>query len=256
MEIPKLAVLKVGSSLLVDQKTFHSRISWLQSLAEDVRWLCEIDTKVIIVTSGAIATARGVLGLDGVLDIATKQALAAVGQVYVMENYKTVFKELGMHVAQILLDKDDTISINRRQNVCNTINRLLEMGIVPVVNENDSLAVDEIKIGDNDTLSALVAGITNADTLVLLSDIDGLFDSNPKLNPNARFIESVAHITPEIERMASGSDSAVGTGGMLTKIAAAKIAKNYKIQTIITNGTPLNPIRGLFNNLTRKKRFF
>ena len=166
-----------------------------------------------------------------------KQAIAAVGQCELMSIYDRIFSEYGTIVAQILLTKDVLTDKERHENIVNTFNTLLEKGIVPIVNENDSISIDEIKFGDNDTLSALVSTLVDADTLIILSDIDGLYNKNPREFSDAVIINRVEEITEEIESMASGAGSSKGTGGMITKISAAKMATKIGCDVIITNGS-------------------
>lgn len=246
----KLVVIKVGSSLVVDVDGFRMRHEWLATLASDVKDLIDNGVKVAIVTSGAIASVRSIFHINND-DIKMKQAMASIGQVKLANAYKDAFEGLGVNVGQILIDKDDLDQEHRRQNFMNTVGSLFTLNAVPVINENDTLAVDEIKFGDNDTLAAYVACSLNADCLVLLSDIDGLYTANPKIYAEAELINIVEGVTAEIEGFASGSISGVGTGGMSTKIKAAKICQNAGITTVLTIGCDKNPIRKLLGNEQR-----
>jgi glutamate 5-kinase len=242
----KRIVIKVGSSLLVENGQIKAR--WLESLAADVLELKKHGKEVLIVSSGAIALGKAKLGhKNKILKLEEKQASAAIGQIFLMSNYQSCFSKLGINVAQILLTDDDSANRNRYLNARNTFNALLANNIVPIVNENDTITTNEIKIGDNDRLAARIAQIITADLLILLSDIDGLYSDNPKINPDAKFIELVKNIDDKIEEMASGSISEVGTGGMITKIKAAKMAFNLGCTSIIANGLTLNPIQKIIN---------
>ena len=185
--------------------------------------------------------ARGVYKLK----LEEKQAAAAIGQITLMANYQTCFDKLGLSVAQILITGDDSADRNRYLNTRNTLRTLLANNIIPIVNENDTIAVEEIKIGDNDRLAARIAQIAVADLLILLSDIDGLYDKNPKIHKDAKFISLVENIDEKIEAMAGGAGSDVGTGGMITKIKAAKMAFNLGCNCIIASGLNKNPIAGI-----------
>jgi glutamate 5-kinase len=248
-------VIKIGSSNIVRQQengAFDIANDWLKSLAEDVDRLLKMGKQVIIVSSGAIATAKLEYSFDENYSLVQKQALSSVGQYKLMGIYDKIFAKFGIKVGQILVNKDDAKYKDRRQNIKNTTESLWQsFKAIPIINENDAVNFNEIKIGDNDTLSAIVASITDADLLVLLSDIDGLYTSNPKNDPNASFLHHVEKLTKDIERMASPPTSKVGTGGMVTKIKAAKIALKTKLangkscKMIIKSGLSLNP---LFNN--------
>lgn len=230
----KRVVVKVGSSLLVQNDNL--RQNWLISLMQDVSNLLENNIEVVIVSSGAIALGRAVLGIDKVDSLPQKQALSALGQIELMAEYRDAARRCEFDVAQILLTADDSLERQRYDNLQNTFNCLLKSGIVPIVNENDSVAVDEIKIGDNDRLAARVAQIISADMLILFSDIEGLYDKNPKIYEDANFIEEVPKITKEIEEMAGGASSNMGTGGMITKIVAAKMALLSGCEVAVSSG--------------------
>ncbi len=242
----KRIVIKVGSSLLVEGG--KARAVWLKSLAEDILQLQEQGKEVIIVSSGAIALGKAKLKTKSAkLKLEEKQAAAAIGQIALMSHYQNCFAKLGVNVAQILITGDDAADRNRYLNSRNTINTLLKNNIVPIVNENDTIAVEEIKIGDNDRLAARIAQIAMADLLILLSDIDGLYDKNPKTNKDAKFISLVENIDKEIEEMAGGAGSDVGTGGMITKIKTAKMAFNLGCDCVIASGLKAHPIRQIID---------
>jgi glutamate 5-kinase len=228
-------VVKVGSGVISGRDGVDLGI--LNAISADICQLIRDGYEVLLVTSGAVATGKRDLGIVGrPQTVPLKQAAAAIGQSRLMRFYKDAFHTQGRQVAQILLTRDDLANRRRFLNARNTLMTLLDFGVTPIINENDSVAVDEICFGDNDNLSALVTSLAEADLLVILSDVDGLFDSNPKLNPDARLIPLVERITPEIERMAGGVGSEVGTGGMATKVEAAKRATLYGVGTVVVNG--------------------
>jgi glutamate 5-kinase len=236
-------VIKVGSALLVDTAGLLNR-QWLESLAADVAALRGRGQEVLLVSSGAIALGRQHLGLaPGRLRLDEKQAAAAVGQIRLAHAWKDVLEMHRLGVAQILLTIGDTEERRRYLNARNTLETLLKLGAIPVVNENDTVATAEIRYGDNDRLAARVAQMVSADCLVLLSDVDGLYSADPTRDASARFIPEIRSITPEIERMAGGSASAVGSGGMATKIAAAKIAIAAGCHMCVALGRELHPVR-------------
>lgn len=229
-------VVKVGTSTLA-HKTGHLNIRRVEELCKVLSDLKNSGEEVILVSSGAIGMGVGKLSLkERPSDIPTKQAAAAVGQCELMYTYDKLFSEYNHTVAQLLMTGADFASEERHNNFSNTMMRLLELGVLPVINENDTVATDEIKVGDNDTLSALVAVSINADLLVLLSDIDGLFSADPRKNPDARLISEVREITDEIMALAGDNGSALGTGGMKTKIHAAEICTDNGCDMIIANG--------------------
>jgi len=218
-------VVKVGSALLVEPATGEVNRAWLETLAADIARLRARGCEVLVVSSGAIALGRRAVGLPvGRLKLEESQAAAAVGQIRLAHAWKEVLETHGLQVAQILLTLGDTEERRRYLNARSTLRTLLKLGAVPVINENDTVATAEIRYGDNDRLAARVAQMISADCLILLSDVDGLYTADPRLRPDARFIPEIRSITPEIEKMAGRSVSDVGSGGMATKIAAAKIA--------------------------------
>jgi glutamate 5-kinase len=242
----KRVVVKVGSSLLIDSAAGTLKRDWLESLAGDVAELKRERKEVIIVSSGAIALGRRALKLkSGALRLEESQAAAAVGQVRLAQAYVDAFRVHDIAVAQILLTLEDTEVRRRYLNARETLTTLLGLGAVPVINENDTVATAEIRYGDNDRLAARVASMMEADMLVLLSDIDGLYTANPQRDSDARHIPEVRAITPEIERMAEGPVSGFSKGGMESKIAAAKIATSAGAAVIIANGHVLHPLRAI-----------
>ena len=242
----KRIVVKVGSSLLVDSAAAGVKREWLASLAADISELRGGNRDVIVVSSGAIALGRRALSLrDGALRLDESQAAAAVGQVRLAQVYVDAFHVHDIAVAQILLTLEDTEVRRRYLNARETLSRLLSLGAVPVINENDTIATAEIRYGDNDRLAARVASMIEADMLVLLSDIDGLYTANPQRDSSARHIAEVRAITPEIEAMAEGPVSGTSKGGMESKIAACKIATAAGVGVIIASGHTFHPLRAL-----------
>jgi glutamate 5-kinase len=238
--------VKVGSTLLVDGDKGRLNRSWLESVAEDVALYRKRGQEVILVSSGAIALGRRHLKLGpGKLKLEESQAAAAVGQIRLAHAYKELLEAHEITVAQILLTLSDTEQRRRYLNARGTLNTLLSLGAVPVINENDTVATAEIRYGDNDRLAARVAQMAGADCLVLLSDIDGLYTADPNEDPDAQFIARVLEITPAIEAMAAGTGSDMGSGGMQTKIAAAKIAVSAGCHLCISKGGIQNPLRGI-----------
>ena len=229
-------VIKVGTSTLA-HATGRLNIRRTQDLCRVLSDLKNAGHEVILVSSGAIGMGVGKLGLtEKPTDIPTKQAAAAVGQCELMYTYDRLFTEYNHTVAQILLTGADFLAEDRHENFNNTLSRLLELGVLPIINENDTIATEEIKVGDNDTLSALVAVSAQADLLVILSDVNGLYDADPHKDSNAKLIERV-HGTPEwLENLAGDVGSLLGTGGMRTKLNAAKICVNKQVDMVIANG--------------------
>jgi len=239
-------VIKVGSALLVQSGTGLLNDAWLQTLASDVATLRHRGQDVILVSSGAIALGRQPLGLPaGKLKLQEKQAAAAVGQIRLAHAWKEVLERHLVKVAQVLLTLGDTEERRRYLNARNTLETLLRLNAVPVINENDTVATTEIRYGDNDRLAARVAQMVSADCLILLSDVDGLYTADPVRDPHARHIPDIHTITPEIEQMAGGSSSLVGTGGMATKIVAAKIAVAAGCHMGVVLGREMHPLRRL-----------
>ena len=229
-------VIKVGTSTLA-HATGRLNIRLTGELCRVISDLKNAGNEVILVSSGAIGMGVGKLALkEKPTDIPTKQAAAAVGQCELMYTYDRLFTEYNHTVAQILLTGSDFSADDRHENFNNTLNRLLQLGALPVINENDTIATEEIKVGDNDTLSALVAASVKADLLVILSDVDGLHSADPHKDENATLIKEVAAITEETLALAGGAGSALGTGGMKTKLKAACICAESGCETVIANG--------------------
>ena len=237
-------VVKVGSALLVDAATGRLNRAWLEALAGDLLRLRERGQEVILVSSGAIALGRRQLGLPrGALRLEESQAAAAVGQIRLAHAYKEVFDAHGVTVAQVLLTLEDSERRRRYLNARATLSGLLALGALPVINENDTVATSEIRYGDNDRLAARVAQMTSADCVVLLSDVDGLYTADPNRDPAAQLIERVPRVTPQIEAAAGTARSDFGTGGMATKVAAAKIAVSAGAHLCIAAGAHRHPVR-------------
>jgi glutamate 5-kinase len=237
-------IVKVGSALLVDPASGRLNRSWLDALVEDVARLRRRKQEILLVSSGAIALGRRHLKLPaGKLRLEESQAAAAVGQIRLAHAWKEALEDRGLTVAQVLLTLDDTETRRRYLNARSTLNTLLRLEAIPVINENDTVATAEIRYGDNDRLAARVAQTISADCVVLLSDTDGLYTSDPAKDPNAQFVSKVHQVTPEIEAMAGGSLTEVGTGGMATKLAAARIALNAGCALCIASGRVNHPLR-------------
>ena len=242
-------VIKLGTSTLA-HSTGRINLRRMNNLVRIISDIHNSGKEVIIVSSGAIGLGMGKLGLkERPTDTQTKQACAAVGQCELMYMYDNLFDEYGITVAQILLTKA-TIENERKKNVENTFKKLLEANVIPIVNENDTVAIDELEleIGENDSLSAIVAGLAKADLLIILSDIDGLYSSDPHKSDNARLIPVVTEISSYIENIAGGSGSNLGTGGMTTKINAGKIATESGIDMVIMNGANPEKLYDLFED--------
>ncbi|MBT0956768.1 glutamate 5-kinase [Alphaproteobacteria bacterium KMM 3653] len=241
-------VVKIGSALLVDRETGDLRSGWLTALAEDVAMLRAAGSDVILVSSGSIALGRGVLGLGlGDLALEQSQAAAAVGQIRLARAYENVLERHGITAAQVLLTLEDSTDRRRYLNTRSTLEMLLSLGTVPIVNENDTIATDEIRFGDNDRLAAQVAVTVGADRLVLLSDVDGLYTANPAEDPTAIHLPEVGEITPQIEGMAGDAGSGLSKGGMKTKVMAAKTACAAGCAMAITLGSVHRPLSALQN---------
>lgn len=242
MSIEKRVVIKIGSSSLTSRHGEISKIK-LEKLANEIARLKDDGHEVVLVSSGAVAAGYRKLGcLNRPDSLPEKQAAASIGQGLLIESYSHLFLSHGYVASQILILRSDFLDESRYQNVHNTLNVLLERGIIPIVNENDTLSTERLNFGDNDTLAAKVAGLVDADQLVILSDIDGLYDKNPTIHEDATLIEHVSEITDEIENAAGGSGSAVGTGGMKSKIEAVKIAMASGISTFLGNANKENII--------------
>ena len=237
-------VVKIGSALLVDDEHGTVHRHWLETLAEDLAVCRGRGQELVVVSSGAIALGRRPLGLsDGDLRLEEKQAAAATGMVRLAHAYQEILEKHGMTVAQVLLTLDDSENRRRYINARNTLEALLRAGAVPLINENDTVATDEIRFGDNDRLAARVAAMIGADTLVLLSNVDGLYTADPLTNKDARLIPEVRDITPEIEALAGPVATGYGSGGMVTKLAAAKAALGAGCRMVIADGSALHPLK-------------
>nr|WP_233252518.1 glutamate 5-kinase [Maritimibacter sp. 55A14] len=239
-------VVKIGSALLVDRESGALRMDWLTGLARDVAEARARGQDVVLVSSGSIALGRGVLGLGaGTLALEQSQAAAAVGQIRLARAYEEALAPHGLITAQVLVTLEDSANRRRYLNSRATIGTLLDLGTVPIVNENDTVATDEIRFGDNDRLAAQVALMCGADGLVLLSDVDGFYSGNPKEDPQARRFDLVEAITPEIEAMAGDAGSGLSKGGMKTKIMAAKTATGAGCAMAIMEGSVNRPLSAL-----------
>ncbi|MGD9637947.1 MAG: glutamate 5-kinase [Alphaproteobacteria bacterium] len=246
----KRIVIKIGSALLVNSRNGRVKKDWLDSIVEDVVSLRKDGKEVIIVSSGAVAVGRKPLGFSRTkkLHLEEKQACASAGQLKLAHDYDEAFSYYNIPTAQILLTLGDTENRRRHLNARNTIDNILKHGAVPIINENDAVATEEIRFGDNDRLAARVSQMCGADILILLSDIDGLYTKNPKIHNDAEFIPEIKEITPEIKDMAGASVTECGTGGMVTKIMAAEIATRAGCKMVIALGSNENPIEKIINN--------
>ena len=242
----KRLIVKIGSALLVDDATGDLRRAWLEAMVEDVARCRKRGQEVIIVSSGAIAVGRRHLGLAGrALKLEEKQAAAATGQIRLAHAYQEALARHGITVAQILLTPEDTEERRRHLNARSTLEQLLALKAVPVINENDTVATTEIRFGDNDRLAARVAQMISADVLVLLSDIDGLYTADPRLDATARHIPEVRELTPDIEAMGGAALSGYSSGGMVTKLAAARIAMAAGCRMVIAKGERMHPLAAI-----------
>ena len=248
-EQSKLIVIKVGSSLLVEDKLGAIKKDWFASFIDDVIDLRKKGKTVIIVSSGAINLGRKILDLkENELTLEQEQAAASVGQIELSKEYQEHFKLRGLVCSQVLITLDDFTNRRRYLNCKSTFKTLLKFGVIPIVNENDTVATDEIRYGDNDRLAAQVASICECDLLILLSDIDGLYTEPPKKSKNAKHIPFISEITDEIELMAEGPENDFSHGGMKTKIEAAKVTTSVGCNLIIADGQKRNPIGKIFKS--------
>ncbi|HTH96678.1 MAG TPA: glutamate 5-kinase [Stellaceae bacterium] len=239
-------IIKIGSALLVDPATSVLRAAWLEALAEDLAAMRARGQEVLVVTSGAIAVGRLSQGwLGRTLKIEEKQAAAAIGQIQLAHLYQQALGRHGVTIGQILVTLEDTEDRRRHLNARATLNQLLAMGVLPVINENDTVTTAEIRFGDNDRLAARVAQMVSADALVLLSDIDGLYTADPRKDPEARHLPEIGEITPTIEAMAGAAVPGISSGGMVTKLAAARIALSAGCRMVIANGKAEHPLRAV-----------
>ena len=244
----KKVVIKIGSSILVDEDG-KAKKKWLQEFAKDINYLINKKKQIVIVSSGAIALGCEYLKIKkNGLKVDKSQAVASIGQIELMNFYKKTFDENKIKISQILLTLDDTEQRRRSINARRTIDNLLTMGIIPIVNENDTTATTEIKYGDNDRLAARVSQIIGADCLILLSDVDGLYTDNPKKNKETKFVNTVKEIDENIKKYATKAENLYGSGGMKTKIDAAKICQLSGCYMVIANGNNRNPIKKILKN--------
>ena len=248
VETARRLVVKIGSALLVEEKSGAIHRNWLAAFADDVARCHGRGQEILIVSSGAIAVGRNHLGLTNTnrtLRLEEKQAAAATGQIRLAHAYEQALARHGITVAQILLTPDDTEERRRHLNARSTLNQLLSLRAVPVINENDTVATEEIRFGDNDRLAARVAAMITADALVLLSDVDGLYDADPRFRPDAQRLAEVDAVTPDIEAMAGTAAPGYASGGMVTKLEAAKIATAGGCRMAIADGRAMHPLRRL-----------
>ncbi|WP_330602864.1 glutamate 5-kinase [Anaerosolibacter carboniphilus] len=255
MSKSKKIVIKIGSNTLANENGTINK-DFLKKLCAQVCHLIREGKQIVIVSSGA--RIAGVATIDKWMrkeDIHYKQALCAIGQVELMDAYRKAFWENHIHIAQMLLTRDDFFDRNRTLNIRNTLFTLVDEGVIPIINENDTVSVEEIKIGDNDTLAALTANLWNADVLILFSDVDGIYDKNPKIYQGASLIEEVADIDELLENITIGESNSFGTGGIATKIEAARKVNNYGIPMILTNGSKENILLKLLDG-TEKATLF
>ncbi|MGD8340259.1 MAG: glutamate 5-kinase [Gammaproteobacteria bacterium] len=246
LDLAKRVVVKIGSSLFIDPKTDALDRGWLEALADDVAELCREGKEIVIVSSGAVALGRRELGLDpGKAKLEDNQAAAAAGQIVLAHAYKDLLGARGIKVAQILLTLDDSESRKRYLNAVRTLTTLTRARVVPVINENDTVATAELRYGDNDRLAGRVAQMISADCLVVLSDVDGLYETDPQQNANARHIPVVTSVDSELFDMAGGPGSSHGSGGMFTKLEAARIATSAGCHMVIASGHVARPISAL-----------
>lgn len=244
----KRIVIKIGSSSLTHIETGKINLVKMERLVRILTDLRNMGKDVVLVSSGAMAVGRQTFNInEKPKEKALNQAHAAVGQARLIMIYQKFFSEYNQISAQVLMTKDTMINPISRENASNTFEQLFDMDVIPVVNENDTVSTDEIEFGDNDTLSAIVTALIGADLLILLSDIDGLFTDDPNVNPDARFINYVEYIDKELEEMCKDSNGSLGTGGMATKISAAKIATDSGADMIIANGKDVHIIEAIIN---------
>lgn len=236
----KRIVVKIGTSTLTHEETGALNLLKMEQLVRILTDLRNQGKEIVLVSSGAIGVGRTTMGLlEKPKELSLRQACASIGQAKLMMVYEKLFAEYNQITSQILITKYTMINDRSRKNAQNTFRELLKMNVIPVVNENDTVSTDEIEFGDNDTLSAIVAALIGADLLILMSDIDGLYTDDPRSNPEAKFIDTVETITQELEDMGKGAATDFGTGGMATKLSAAKIANDAGADMVIANGADI-----------------
>ncbi|HWN40111.1 MAG TPA: glutamate 5-kinase, partial [Gammaproteobacteria bacterium] len=238
-------VIKIGSALFIDQQTGTMNREWLEGVCADVADMRRAGKDVVIVSSGAVALGRRELNIVGRLQLEEKQAAAAAGQIVLAHAYQEILRGHGITTAQVLLTLDDSERRERYLNASKTLLTLLGYGAVPVINENDTVATQELRYGDNDRLSARVAQMVSAECLVVLSDVDGLYTADPRLDANARYVDEVTEVTRDVLEMAGGTGSSDGSGGMRTKVEAARIAVGAGCRMCIATGRIARPINAL-----------
>lgn len=249
-------VVKVGTSTL-SYPSGRLNFQRIERLAEVLSGLQRAGKKVLLVSSGAIAAGSGRMGIKArPSELSEKQALAALGQTGLMKIYQKFFDMRGQQVAQVLLTKDIVLVSERRINASNTLKSLIDMDIIPIINENDTVATEEIEFGDNDSLSAYVACLVGADLLVMMTDIDGLYSADPRTNPDAKLIPLVQHINADLEESAKGTGNNFGKGGMVTKIAAAAVCRADNIPVVIANGNRPSNLQNILSGETIGTLFF
>ena len=244
----KRIVIKVGSALLIDKDTGKLKKKWLESLAFDIKHFVKSGKEILLVSSGSIALGKKQLNLSNNLSLDEKQAAAATGQITLAHAWSEYLGNYDLKVAQILLAPDDTETRRKHLNARATLIKLIELNVIPVINENDTVATEEIRFGDNDRLASRVAQMCSADLLILLSDINGLYSSDPSIDKDASLIETITEITNEVEQMAGPPNNGISSGGMITKIEAARRASLSGTHTIIANGKIDETFFKLFNN--------
>ena len=242
LKASKILVIKIGSNILVD-KDQNLKKNWLQSLAKDIKKIVEKKNNVVVVSSGAIAFGKKTLGKKNLNNLHDKQAAASIGQIQLSQSWQLALSKVGLQSSQILLTAEDLENRRKYLNARNTIYALLDLGVVPIINENDTTSTEEIRFGDNDKLSAIIANSISAELLILLSDVNGLYTTDPKKNKNSKLLLKITEINKIIESYINKTKSSFGSGGMLAKIEAAKLCMQSDIKMIIANGLEENPLK-------------
>lgn len=244
LKTSKILVIKIGSNILVSKDQSLNK-TWLQSLAKDLKSIIDKKIKIVVVSSGAIALGRKALRKKELKNLHDKQAAASIGQIQLSQSWQSALSKVDLQSSQILLTAEDLGNRRKYLNVRNTIFALLDLGVIPIINENDTTSTEEIRFGDNDKLSAIIANSISAEALILLSDVDGLYTGDPKKNKNSTMIQKVTNISKEIESYAVLSKSSFGSGGMIAKIEAAKLCMQSGVKMVIANGLEKNPLKKL-----------